>query len=396
MVKHTRDTAFIAGVVYFMQGTLGISSIALPLHMRSLHWSISEITTVTSVAAIPWVLKIFYGLLSDTYPLFGYRRKSYLILASLISALGWLLLTLVAPEKHLIISAMTLSNLGFAATDVITDGLVVEHSTGFTSPIYQAIAWGSRSVGAVLSGVLAGWLAAHWKAQYVFLLTMCLPLAICACVLRIREKKIERSPFSSVFAPVQKCLGLLLGRHLIHFVIILFVVSISSSFALPLFFYMRENLGFPQTFLGILSSLGWGGAMLGSVIYARWLRGVPPKVTLRWAMIINSLNIFSALLIADQRSAFVIVFIGGVMGCLVMLPIVSSAAALTHQTGVEGTLFAVLMSVFNLGQIIFGYLGGNLFDQMGLYPLIGTSGVMALVGLFFVEKLPLEPASDGS
>jgi MFS family permease len=397
LVKHTRDTAFIAGVVYFMQGALGISGIALPLYLRGLQWSISEITTVTAIAAFPWVFKILYGLLSDTMPLFGYRRKSYLFLAAGISALGWLLLSGVRPEKHWIIAAMSLSNLGFAAIDVITDGLLVEHSTKFTSSIYQAIAWGSRSVGSVASGIFSGWLAANWKAQYVFLLTMCLPLTICCCVLLIRERKFERSPFSSAVAPVRQCLRLLLEPHMRHFIVILFVVSISASFAIPLFFYMKETLAFPETLLGILSSLGWGGAMLGSVIYAKWLRRVPPKVTLRWAMVLNSINIFSSLLINDQRSALIIVFIGGAMGCLVMLPIVSSAAALTHQSGVEGTLFAVLMSIFNVGQIVFGYIGGNLSAKIGLYPLIITAGVMALVGLFFVEKLQLvEPASDGS
>lgn len=397
MVKHTRDTAFIAGVVYFMQGALGISGIALPLYMRSLHWSIAEITTVNSVAAFPWILKIFYGLLSDTYPLFGYRRKSYLIIASLISAFGWCLLAFVPPEKHFIILAMTLSNLGFAATDVITDGLVVEHSNAFTSPIYQAIAWGSRSVGAVASGVFSGWLAAHWQPKYVFLLTLCLPLTIACCVLLIKERKMQRSPFSSSLAPFQQCLKLLMQRRLQHFILILFVVSISASYAVPLFFHMRENLRFPETFLGILTSLGWGGAMLGSMIYAKWLRCLRPKTVLRWAMVINSVNIFSSLLIADQRSAFIVVFIGGAMGCLVMLPIVSSAAALTHQSGVEGTMFAVLMSIFNIGQIIFGYLGGNFFDRIGLYPLIITAGCMALVGLLFVEKLQLEPTpSHGS
>lgn len=396
MVKHTRDTAFIAGVVYFMQGALGISGIALPLYLRGLHWTISEITTVTAIASFPWIFKILYGLASDAFPLFGYRRKSYLMISSFICALGWFFLAFCPSQKLFIIGAMMVSNLGFAATDVITDGLVVEHSTGFTSPIYQAIAWGARSVGAVASGVLSGWLAAHWDPRYVFLLTMCLPLTICVAVLLIREKKYERSPFSSAIGPFRQCLRLLFEPRIQHFVMILFVVSISASFAIPLFFHMRESLFFPETFLGILSSLGWGGAMIGSVIYARWLRHLPPKKVLSGAMILNSINIFSSLFIADQRSAVIVVIVGGAMGCLVMLPIVSSAAALTHQSGVESTMFAVLMSIFNVGQIFFGFLGGNLFTQIGLVPLIVTAGSMALVGLLFVRKLQLEAIADGS
>jgi len=34
LLKHTRDVAFIAGIVYFIQGALGISAITLPLFPR--------------------------------------------------------------------------------------------------------------------------------------------------------------------------------------------------------------------------------------------------------------------------------------------------------------------------------------------------------------------------
>ncbi len=390
MAKHTRDVALIAGVVYFIQGAIGISGIALPLFMRNLKWSVSEITTMSSVAALPWVLKILYGLLSDTYPFMGYRRKSYLILFSLLSALGWLNLVLLPSQKLWIFFSLLLTNLGFAATDVVTDGFIVEHSNEFTSPIYQAIAWGSRSAGALLTGFLGGWLASRWPPQNVFFVTMLLPLSVMFTALWVREKKLATMPFKSVVAPLKQSVGIILSKNFRWFTAILIVAAISSSFGVPFFFFMKETLGFRETFLGFLSSLGWGGAMIGSLIYARWLRRVSPKVTLRVAIFFNSVNILTALLIKNELSALLLVFVGGVMGCLVMLPVMSSAASLTHGTGVEGTLFAVLMSIFNLGQIVFGFLGGKLFEHIGLYPLIVGTGMIALTGIVFVEKLELK------
>jgi MFS family permease len=387
LVKHSRDITFIASIVYFAQGALGISGVALPLYLRSLKWSVAEITAITSIAAAPWLLKILYGLISDTFPLFGFRRKSYLMLCSVVSAVGWISLVFMPPEKHWILMSLMLTNFGFAATDVITDGLIVEHSTGISSPIYQAIAWGSRSFGAVMSGFLGGWLAAHWAPQDIFVLTMFLPLTVMVSVMWIRERKFERSPFRSAFSPVKRCAGLIIRDNLKWFTAILFVVSISASIGIPFFFFMRETLGFKETFLGLLSSLGWGGAMVGSVIYGRWLRHISPKTTLRWAILMNAFNILGTLLIKNEATALTFVFIGGIMGCLVMLPIMSSAAALTHHTGVESTLFAVLMSVFNLGQIVFGFLGGKFFGVFGLYPLIILTGVIAIGGILFVEKL---------
>lgn len=388
-MKHSRDITFLAGIVYFVQGAIGISGIALPLFLRSLEWSVAEITAMNSVAAFPWVFKILLGLLSDTCPLFGYRRKSYLMLFSFISALGWFYLVAFPPEKAWIFVGMTLSNLGFAATDVITDGLIVEHSTAFTSPIYQAIAWGFRSLGAVVSGVTGGWLAAHWPPKQIFLLTTVLPLIIFFSAVWIRERKVSELPFRSALTPIQRCLKLLKDENLRWFVVILLFISISASFGMPFFFFMKETLGFHETFLGILTSLGWGGAMLGSLIYAKWLRKISPKVLLRWALLLNSVNIFTTLLITDKGTAFFIIFAGGIMGCLVMLPVMSSAASLTHNSGVEGTLFAVLMSIFNLGQIVFGFLGGKIYSIIGLYPLILSSGCIALAGRLIVQKLTL-------
>ena len=159
MVKVYRDTALLAGLVYFSQGALGIAGITLPIFLRKLGWSIPEITTLTSLVGFPWVLKILYGLFSDTVPIFGYRRKSHLIIYSVIAAVGWFGLALLPADKVWIFLSLTIANLGFAATDVVTDGLIVEHSTPTTSPVYQGIAWGSRSGGAIVSGILGGWLA---------------------------------------------------------------------------------------------------------------------------------------------------------------------------------------------------------------------------------------------
>lgn len=390
MVKHSRDISFIAATVYFCQGALGISSIALPLYLRSLGWSVAEIAATTAIAALPWIFKILYGLTSDFLPLFGLRRKPYLIMASLITSAGWVLMSMLPQEKEWVLGAMILSNLGFAATDVITDALVVEHSAGISSSIYQSIAWGSRSLGAFIAGIAAGWLAEHWMPGRIFLMTATLPFIVTIAATSILEKKAERGIFISAWDPVKNSFGLLLGNQLRYFTVILFLAAISSSFAVPFFFYMKETLGFSETFLGFLTSLGWGGAALGSFIYARWLRNNSPKKLLTWVIMINALNILSNFFISGHRSALLLIFFSGVMGCLVMLPIMSSAAALTHRSGVEGTLFAVLMSIFNLGQILFGYLGASVLNYTGLHFLIALCGVIALCGLIFVRKLRFE------
>lgn len=44
---------------------------------------------------LPWTIKPLYGFLSDGLPLFGYRRKSYLVGAGAVGTSAWLALATV-------------------------------------------------------------------------------------------------------------------------------------------------------------------------------------------------------------------------------------------------------------------------------------------------------------
>ena len=392
MAKYSRSVALLAGIVYFTQGALGIISVTLPVYLRKLGWSVGEITEVLAISSFPWVLKILYGLLSDCFPLFSYRRKSYLLVFAVISFLGWLSLILLPTQKIFIICSLMLSNFGFAATDVVTDGYIVENSKGVSSHIYQSIAWGTRSFGAIVSGVTGGWLSAHWHPKDVFMAAGALPLIVVPVTLLLREPRYEHGLFHSVIAPFKLCLEKLTIGNIRWFLLLLLISQVSACFGTPFFFHMKEQMGFQETFLGTLISLGWMGALISSVVYAKWFIRFSPKTVLSWAFLINAANILSTVFIRERISALIFVFLGGVMACMTILPMMSVAAILTRRSGVEGTLFAVLMSVHNLAQIAFGFLGGKFYNLVGLYTLIYLSGVISLIGMWVVQKLDFKDA----
>lgn len=392
MARKIQQIVILAACVYFVQGALGISGIALPLYLRKLGWSVTKITAVTSAAALPWVFKIIYGFVSDSFPLWGHRRKSYLILYSFFSMLGWLFLVVLPGETRFILFALLTANLGFAATDVVTDGLIVEYSKGTASSLLQSIAWGARSFGALIAGVLGGWLASRWEPGPVFLLTAVLPVPVMILAFWIDEPGHRLPQEIFVGEALKRCWKLVREGPMPSFIAILLVLSTSASFGVPFFFFMKESLGFRETFLGTLSSIGWTGAMAGSLIYFRWLRHWPMQKILRAAIVVNSVNILSSAFILEPWSAGVLVLIGGIMGCISLLSIMTSSAVLTHGSGVEGTLFAILMGIFNFGQIAFGFMGGKVYIYTGLHFLIVITSLLALSGLIFVPKVRLHAA----
>jgi len=52
----------------------------------------AAMSMATSVISFPWIIKPIWGFISDTYPIFGYKRKIYLGTFGLIGALGYLVL----------------------------------------------------------------------------------------------------------------------------------------------------------------------------------------------------------------------------------------------------------------------------------------------------------------
>ena len=71
--------------IYFVQGALGISKLAVTFFLKDqLHLSPSEAAALTGLTTLPWIIKPLYGFMSDGFPIFGYKRRSYLILAGLL------------------------------------------------------------------------------------------------------------------------------------------------------------------------------------------------------------------------------------------------------------------------------------------------------------------------
>lgn len=380
----------LASAVYFVQGALSLIGIAFPLFLRQQGWGISEIAVFSSVVGTPWILKLLYGAISDGVPIAGRRRKPYVMLASLLSAASWLVLSMAPSEKFFLFGLAILGNVGFAMTDVVTDAVIVEKSSLSTTSFYQSLAWGFRSLGAILGGLLGGWLAQNFPYRLTLGLCSILPLItfVTACFIQEASRKCEMG-LAQFVLPIKESLYRLFRGDLKWFSALLLVGTFSASFSTPFFFYLKDGLDFSESFLGVLSSLSWLGAMLGCFLYGKLFRRVDVKTTLRWSIGLNAVNVLSTYFIRSETSAALLFFAGGVLAYLTLLPLMGGAALLSRRKGIEGSLFALMMSVHNLGQILSVFIGGKLFDIIGLGWLILLSGTIGLTGLLFVSCLRL-------
>lgn len=386
------------GLVYFAQGIGQAGAlISQPLlyYFKSLGMTTDQVAGLLAVLTVPWIIKPVYGLISDFIPLFGYRRKSYLFLMNGLAAGGFLWLTeLTTP--NMIVVALFLTALGIASSDVLVDALMVENGqkTGLIKQ-FQSQQWMWFNVAAVTSGLIGGWLsqvltparALHTAA----LVIACAPAAVVlATMILVREEK-SHLDLGALRSTTRGLISSLKSRTIWIVAGFLAFWNFTPSFGTPLFYHMIDHLKFEQYFIGQLTSIASVGAVIGAVVYQRYLaRRYSTKSLVYLSILLGSGTTLAYLLLADKTSAVVLYFTTGILSMIPLLTLLSLAAAVCPPQA-AGFTFAGLMSIYNaagqLSQITGAYLYERLFHQQ-IEPLILVAATFVLGAFVIVPFLP--------
>ena len=89
----------------------------------------SQIAHMSSIVGIPWSCKLLYGILSDKVPLFGYKRRSYVILMGFLQFVSFFSIFFFEIRDVMMLTIFNfLGRLSGAFLDVIVDALMVVYS----------------------------------------------------------------------------------------------------------------------------------------------------------------------------------------------------------------------------------------------------------------------------
>jgi MFS family permease len=358
------------GAIYFLQGigepTDGL--IAQPVRSLLKTWgrSAGEITTFSALLALPWAFKPLYGLLSDFVPLFGTRRKGYLILASVATALS--LLGLFAfPVRPGAVAALLgwllIPSVALAFADVVADALMIERGQprGLTGRL-QAVQWGCLYAAGIVTGLVGGTLSEGHRESWAFLLcgvagVLTLALAL-TCV---REPtRVEPRPgwrtMRAVLAQSARS-GTVLGVGGF-----LFLWNFNPFSNAVLHVHMTRALGFSERFYGVTVALTAVASMAASAGYGLYCRRVPMSALVHASIVLGVASTIAYAAIGDERSAMLVTLVVGVTYMTATL-IQLDLAAQTCPPEVAGTVFALLMALENLAASASTWLGGLLYER---------------------------------
>ena len=391
-------SAFFAAI-YFVQGIAepgaGIAGQPIFFLLKDvLRLGAAQAATFLAIVSVAWNIKPLYGLLSDFFPLFGYRRKSYLLLMTGLAASGWFLLGsqptyAYGPTLTILIAC----GLGLAFSDVLCDAVMVETGKplGMTGR-FQAIQWGAINTASVLAGIGGGWLSAHVSYQRTFLLVSVFPLiSLVATGLCLREarSRYNREMVRETAGAVHSAIG---SRPLWVAAAFIFLWNFSPSFGVPLEYHLVDTLGFSKIFLGTLDSLGSAAAILGAAVFGKICRRIPLRRLLNLSVAIGVASTFAYWGLVGHWSAIALTLGNGAISMVASLATYDLAARSCPDRA-EGTFFAALMSIANIGTTGSALVGGRLYEWLGLRPLILVSGLATAACWLIVPLIRIDEPS---
>jgi MFS family permease len=387
----TQRLAILFAVVYFAQGMWSLPNQTLIITLKERGLSAGQVATFFTFSIIPWLIKPAYGLLSDFVPLFGQRRRSYLLLTSALAAGAGLAMGLAVPHSYWWLAGLfTVMGLGLAFTDVLVDALMVENGKprGLTGA-FQAVQWGAIYTASVLVGELGGFLAERRSLSAAFVLAALFPLisfGMTLFVVHDPPARADREAFRQTMAAIRAALG---ERDLWIVAGFIFFWTFSPSFGPALLYYQTDVLKFSQQFIGHLGALGSIAAVGGAFIYAPLSRRVPLKRLINFSIGVGVAGTLAYLLYRGAWSAVAIDTVFGGVGMITQLAFLDLAAKSCPRC-VEATFFALLMAVFNAGTQSSQVVGGYLYDWLGYTALVLISAAFTAVAWFLVPLVQID------
>lgn len=386
-------------IVYAVEGIgqarVGIILQPLTSYLKLDGWTPLQVTAYFGALNFPWVIKPVFGLVSDFVPLFGYRRTSYLILASAGAAAGYAGIALLDRPSEFALFLL-LTSYAMATASTLCGALLAENGRTFQqSSLFVGQQWLWFYVAIMASAFIGGELVEHLSASAALKaaagIAAMAPLAVIIAtplLLKEAKSKVSRETFRDTRHGIVTALK---SRKLWLVAAFLFLCAFAPGFGTPLYYHMTDRLHFSQSYIGTLGAIAATGWIAGAVLHRWLLRRLSARSLLYLSIVLGTASAASFLLLTGEVSAAIVNFANGLAQMIATIATLTLAAQYCPARA-EGFAFAGLMSVSNLADICSINAGAFLYEHVfdgRLGPLIVVSAATTAVAAVLVPWLGL-------
>jgi PAT family beta-lactamase induction signal transducer AmpG len=385
MTRNRSLRYFIFGLLYFTQGTILSYFTALnALYLTNQGIDMTRVGILGTIALLPFVLKVFLGMLSDRVNLFGLgHRKPYIYIGLAIQIVCLILVPFIdaAANFTLFIIIAFILQSGMALYDTCTDGLALDTTPESEHGTIQSFMVGGRAVGVIVTASLVGLLAEHVSWNWVFwsLAILTLPPLFFLSSMKESQKAKEREFNWQAFSAFKKLPVIALS--LVGFIFFLIVVG-ANQLVNP---YLQDKFNISLSTAGFFTTI-WGVGVVAGSAFGGYIKN---KIGNRNATLISLgvalVSITALAIINNLTLAWILVPLFGI--CYGTVQTVYYALSMEYtDPRIAATMFSILMAVTNIGQGVGLGLTGFLSDQVGFG---NTFIIMGLLNLAILPFLPM-------
>lgn len=377
-------------LLYFAQGSIMAFFTALnALYLQSFGLDMTRIGIIGTIALIPFVIKIFFGMLSDKNNLFGLGyRKPYIVLGLLIQALCLLAVPLIDPGKSFSLygGLAFLMMSGMALYDTCTDGLALDTTPKEEEGKIQGYMVGGRAAGMVIVSALIGVIAQYfsWTAAFIFLAVITLiPLPFVFASRegeRPEERLFDWKAFASFKQPAVIALGVLGALYSL-------IINGANQLVNP---FLSQSFGISLSTAGFVSTVLGLGIVIGGLTGGSITDRIGQKRSVLSALLIALVSIGLLSLIVNQWMVWILVIVFGFAFGFYETVYFAISMGVTDGR-IAATMFSILMAIANIGTGIGLGITGVMADNMGFrlsFIVIALLNILALplMGIIFPRK----------
>ena len=358
-------------IVYVVEGIgqarVGIIFQPLNYYLKDIGWTPLQVTAYLAILNFPWIIKPVFGLVSDFIPLFGYRRKSYLIISSIcaVGAYAWIA-RLSEPSEFALL--LVLTSFAMATASTLCGALLAENGQSFRlSSTFVGQQWLWFYIAIMASSFIGGELIQRLPPlsalQAAAGVAAVAPIAVILASLFLLSERKSRANREEMQRTFQSVVAALKSAKLYLVALFLFLYSFAPGFGTPLYYFMTDELKFSQSYIGILGSIASAGWIAGALVHRYFLSKMSSKALLYLSIVLGTLAAASFLLLADEVTAAIVNFANGAAMMIATIASLTLAADYCPKRA-EGFAFAGLMSIMNLADVFSNNIGAFLYEHV--------------------------------
>ena len=354
----------------------------------------SKLTRLLTISRFPWVINPIFGMITDFYPIFGYKKKIYILFCGLIFCSVWLILGLLKINSLLTVICFFISNVTCCFSTVLSQAIMIEiggkmdekeeeenrEKKKQTNKLitYNAII---SNIGILIGSYLKGELIQLFNIRIVFIITSCLGLLPLISAIILKEFNDDNDENSSILNTSvksneneQTLIDYMFQKKIIvPFIIFLIVTTIPITFD-TYFYYEIHYLNFKPVDFSKINVIYQVVTLIVIYLYDK-LDCNTTKCSFFFIKFISTGSGFFFYLIYNEyyekfnlNPFYIILFVTIIQFCLNQIfniMIYKLSAKLTIKK-FEETVFSTLTTTINVGYILGLLYSSILTDVTGI------------------------------